>query len=154
MPRKNINRPKASPKTAKAKTNQANSGPKASEEFGGVLYTSDDWKAFKKKHAGGFQAILSDLEKKDWDDGAAWYAHLEGHDKLAKITTPSGRALAKVFGDSMESWKGQTVHVTPVSYNTGWGPVIDPIEDDIDEDLLADNDEYEEVENEDDESVD
>jgi hypothetical protein len=127
-------RSKASPKSAKARLKKIKSGPKASEEFGGEIYASDDWKRLKKKHPGGFQATLLDLEKKDWDDGTAWYATLEGHDKLAKISTPSGRALGEAFGDSLDDWKGRTIHVTPMQYSVGWGPVIDPIiEDDTDE---------------------
>jgi len=132
---------KASPKSAKAKAKKAGSGPKASEEFGGELYASDDWKKLKKKHPGGFQTTLVDLEKKDWDDGSSWYAALEGHDKLAKVSRTSGRALAEAFGESLYDWKGRTVHVTPMNYNTGWGAVIDPVvEDGADEEELSDED--------------
>ena len=137
---------KASPKFSKAKVKKAKLGPKASEEFGGEIYASDDWKKLKKKHPGGFQTTLVDLEKKDWDDGSSWYALLEGHDKLAKVSRPSGRALAETFGDNMDSWKGRTVHVTPTNYNTGWGAVIDPIVEDeeeeegIEDDLDLDDD--------------
>ncbi len=131
---------KASPKSAKAKANKASSGPKASEEFGGEIYASDDWKKLKKKHPGGFQTTLVDLEKKDWDDGSSWYALLEGHDKLAKVSRPSGRALAETFGDNMDSWKGRTVHVTPTNYNTGWGAVIDPVVEDEEEEEGIDDD--------------
>jgi hypothetical protein len=133
-------KPKASPKSAKAKAKRGKSGPKASEEFGGELYASDDWKQLKKKHPGGFQTTLVDLEKKDWDDGSSWYATLKGHDKLAKISRPSGRALAEAFGDNMDGWKGRTVHVTPTNYNTGWGAVIDPIVEDEEEEEGIDDD--------------
>jgi hypothetical protein len=133
-------RSKASPKSAKAKVKKAKLGPKASEEFGGEIYGSDDWKKLKKKNAGGFQTILVDLEKKDWDDGSSWYASLKGHDKLAKINRPSGRALAEAFGDDMDSWKGRTVHVTPMNYNTGWGAVIDPVVEDEEEEEGTDDD--------------
>jgi hypothetical protein len=139
MPKKKSS--KASPKSAKTQSTKARSGPKASEEFGGEIYVSDDWKILKKKHPGGFQATLLDLEKKDWDDGAAWYATLEGHDKLAKVSTPSGRGLAEAFGDNMDDWKDRTVHITPMQYSVGWGPVIDPIvEDDTDEESPDDYD--------------
>ena len=133
-------RSNAAPKSAKAKAKKAKPGPKASEEFGGEIYASDDWKKLKKKHPGGFQATLLDLEKKDWDDSSAWYAVLEGHDKLAKVSRPSGRALAEAFGDNMDSWKSRTVHVTPTNYNTGWGAVMDPVEDDTEEESPDDED--------------
>ncbi len=74
-------------------------------------------------------------------DGKAWYAELDGHYKLAKIGVPSGRSLADAFGDDMDDWKGRTVHVTPTKYNTGWGYVMDPIEDDAEvEDAIDDDD--------------
>jgi hypothetical protein len=118
--------------SAKKKPKEARSKAKASEEFGGEIYVSDDWKRLKKKHPGGFQATLLDLEKKEWEDGSAWYATLEGHDKLAKVNTPSGRALGEAFGDDMSDWRNRTVHVSPMQYSVGWGPVIDPVEDDSD----------------------
>ena len=83
---------------------------------------------------------MLDLEKKEWDDGPSWYALLEGHDKLAKVSRPSGRALAEAFGDNMDSWKGRTIHVTPTNYNTGWGAVIDPIVEDEEEPIDDDPD--------------
>ena len=129
----------ASPKPVKAKSKRANSGPRASKEFGNEIYVSDDWKKLKKKHPGGFQTTLVDLEKKEWDDGSSWYALLEGHDKLAKISRPSGGALAEAFGELMDTWKGKTVHVTPTNYNTGWGAVIDPIAEDEEESLVDDD---------------
>ncbi len=142
MAKKRTSRQKASPKSANRKSAKSKSSPKASEEFGGEFYASDDWKALKKKHPGGFEATLEDLEKKEWDDGSAWYAQLEGHEKLAKINRPSGRVLAEVFGNDMNSWKGRRVHVTPMNYNTGWGAVIDPIEDedDTDDDVTLEED--------------
>ena len=138
-------RPKAAPKSETGKA--TNSSPKASDEFGGEVYASDDWKTLKKKHPGGFGATLEDLEKKEWEDGSAWYAKLEGHDKLAKVSKPSGRALAAVFGNDMDQWAGRKVHVTPVKYSVGWGSTIDPIddEDDTSEDALAEEDDDEEI---------
>ena len=65
MAKKSTNRPKASPKSANGKSAKSKeSSPKASEEFGGGIYASDDWKALKKKHPGGFEATLGDLEKR------------------------------------------------------------------------------------------
>ena len=154
MPVNRKSRPKATPKSEKSKSIKDNAGPKASEEFGGENLHNRRLESPKKETSRRIPGNIIRFEKKDWDDGPAWYAQIEGHDKLAKINRPSGRALAEVFGDDMSRWKGQKVHVTPMNYNTGWGVVIDPIEKDIDEDLLDDDDEYEEVEGEDDESVD
>lgn len=133
---------KASAKSAKAKRKKVESGPDASKEFGGENYGSDDWKKLKKKHPGGFQTILLDLKKKEWDDEThSWFAVLEGHDKRAKINEKSGQALREAFGKPMNDWKGRTVHVLPTEYNVGWGAVIAPvIEDDTDEEALGDED--------------
>lgn len=58
-----------------------------------------------------FDAIISGMEKVDFDNGAKWVLDLEDQEKSIVLNKINGASLAADLGDDMDLWIGQRIHV-------------------------------------------
>jgi hypothetical protein len=137
-------------KIVRKKPTSRKRGPSAAEEFASssAYLKGTDIKA-------PYDAVVSGLERIEFDNGTKWVLNLEDESKSVVLNKINGASLAADLGDDMDSWKGQQIHVsTERRRNPQTGQMVPAVAvcgaiEDI-EDIEDDTEDYSDVEDDDD----